>query len=388
MNRQRPEKDPQYPVAALAVREILFAVADAFRAPVTDPPAGSNRPLAIALSRLLIVGVIPLMVIMVVGGWLDANVTVTSTVISVAWLSFVTIVALIWNRLAERWIRYVMLAALFFLQLRWTAGWLVLDGQDVFTAVLVGLIFTPLLLFTTALMEGRRNGVIIGFLVASNMAIAVGLGSTRESLELMHLADMRLAFPTFVVMLMYAVFVNLWSSQQDSLRDAELRVALLTEQANCDMTTGLLNRRGLELAARGWLNRNQDFSVLLVQQDRYDALEATLSDPELQANMVALGKGIDATFGDRITVARWSEGTFMLLVHYADRVLVEKMAQELRRTIDAAGYSRDDGLGSICIGYTLASSSGTFDEAAARAEIALQTALETGNCVRALLMGS
>lgn len=387
MDRQRPEKNPQKPVAALAVREILFDVADAFRAPVTDPPAGSNRPLAIALSRLLIVGVIPLMAIMVVGGWMDPTVTVTSSMISLAWLSFVTFVALIWNRLTERWIRYVTLAALFLLQLRWTVGWLILDGHDVFTAVLVGLIFTPLLLFTVALMEGRRNGVIIGFLVASNMAIAVGLGSIREILQIMHLADVRLAFPTFVVMLMYAVFVNLWSSQQDRLRDAELQVALLTEKANCDMTTGLLNRRGLELAARGWLNRNQEFSVLLLQQDGFEGLEATLSASELEANMADLGESIESAFLEQITVARWAKGTFILLSHRADRVLAEKMAQQLRRAIGTTRDSSAYGLGSICIGYTLALPSEAFAEAAGRAEIALQTALDNGNCVRALLVG-
>jgi GGDEF domain-containing protein len=281
-----------------------------------------------------------------------------------------------------------MLLALFFLQLRWTVGWLLFDGPDVFAAILVGLIFTPLLLFTLALMEGRRNGVIIGLLVAANMGLAVIFGSQRESLAAMYMADPRLGFPTFVVMLMYAVFVSLWSSQQDQIRDAELRVSLLAEQGNCDVATGLLNRRGLQLVARGWLNRNQDFGVLLVQQDRYEALEAVWSDAELQANMVGLAKGIEANFRASITIARWTEGTLMLLSHHADRVLVEKMSQELRRAIDAIGYAEGDGPGPICIGYTLASPTDTFDEAAARAEIALQTALDNGNCVRAHLLGA
>ena len=165
-------------------------------------------------------------------------------------------------------------------------------------------------------------------------------------------------------------------------------MSLLAEQGNCDVATGLLNKRGLQLVARGWLNRNQDFGVLLVQQDRYEALEAVWSDAELQANMVGLAKGIEATFRASITIARWIEGNFMLLSHHADRVLVEKMSQELRRAIDAIGYAEGDGPGPICIGYTLASPTDTFDEAAARAEIALQTALDNGNCVRAHLLGA
>ena len=165
------------------------------------------------MARLLIVGVTPLMMIMVVGGLLDPGVSALSTTISGAWLGFVSAAALLWRRLSENWLRIAMLLALFFLQLRWTVGWLLFDGPDVFAAILVGLIFTPLLLFTLALMEGRRNGVIIGLLVAANMGSAVIFGSQRESLEAMYMADPRLGFPTFVVMLMYAVFVSLWSSQ-------------------------------------------------------------------------------------------------------------------------------------------------------------------------------
>jgi len=191
----------------------LTDVVESFRARPTDPPVGSNRPLARGMARLLIVGVTPLMMIMVVGGLLDPGVSALSTTISGAWLGFVSAAALLWRRLSENWLRIAMLLALFFLQLRWTVGWLLFDGPDVFAAILVGLIFTPLLLFTVALMEGRRNGVIIGLLVAANMGSAVIFGSQRESLEAMYMADPRLGFPTFVVMLMYAVFVSLWSSQ-------------------------------------------------------------------------------------------------------------------------------------------------------------------------------
>jgi len=388
MTPEQAPKNNKPPQQAATIRELLADVVESFRARPTDPPVGSNRPLARGMARLLIVGVTPLMMIMVVGGLLDPGVSALSTTISAAWLGFVSAAALLWHRLSENWLRVAMLLALFFLQLRWTVGWLLFDGPDVFAAILVGLIFTPLLLFTVALMEGRRNGVIIGLLVAANMGLAVIFGSQRESLEAMYMADPRLGFPTFVVMLMYAVFVSLWSSQQEQIRDAELRVSLLAEQANCDLATGLLNRRGLQLVARGWLNRNQDFGVLLVQQDRYEALEAEWSDAELQANMVGLAKGIEATFPASITIARWTEGTFILLSHHADRVLVEKMSQELRRAIDAIGYAEGDGPGPICIGYTLASPTDAFDEAAARAELALQTALDNGNCVRAHLLGA
>ena len=385
MTPEQVPKNNKPPQQAATVRELLADVVDSFRARPTDPPAGSNRPLARGIARLLIVGVTPLMMIMVVGGLLDPGVSLLSTTISAAWLGFVSAAALLWHRLSENWVRIAMLLALFFLQLRWTVGWLLFDGTDVFSAILVGLIFTPLLLFTVALMEGRRNGVIIGLLVAANMGLAVIFGSQRESLAAMYMADPRLGFPTFVVMLMYAVFVSLWSSQQEQIRDAELRVSLLAEQANCDVATGLLNRRGLELVARGWVSRDRDFSVALIQQDQYLSLAASVSPAEAGDGLRALASAIEQAAGDQITLARWSEGAFLLLSPQSDRNLTERMAQQLRRAIGREGGPDTLDLGTVSIGYTVTASSEPFESTVGRAEQALENALKVGNCVRALL---
>ena len=378
-------KQPGSVSPALSVGDILLQVIAVFRAEVTDPPAGSNRMLARVISRLVVVGVAPLMVIMVIGALLDPDISTISTLISVAWLCFVSLAALVWNRLSEGWLRGLMLLALLSLQVRWSLGWLLFEGQDVATAVLVGLIVTPLLLFTVALMEGTRNGVVVGLLVATNMGLAVLFGSMRDSLEVMQLADPRLSFPTFVVMLMYAVFVSVWSSQQDTLRDAEVRIALLTEKANCDTATGLLNRRGLELVARGWLNRERDFSVLLVQQDHFAALERTLPAARLEQEMVACAAAIELVAGEQVTLARWTSGVLMMLSPQSDRVLTERLAQQLRRSVGGFQLSETAAVGAISIGYTLAVSTESFTEVVERAETALQSALGTGNCVRAVL---
>ena len=378
-------KQPGSVSPALSVGDILLQVIAVFRAEVTDPPAGSNRILARAISRLVVVGGAPLMVIMVIGALLDPDISTISTLISVAWLCFVSLAALVWNRLSEGWLRGLMLLALLSLQVRWSLGWLLFEGQDVATAILVGLIFTPLLLFTVALMEGTRNGVVVGLLVATNMGLAVLFGSMRDSLEVMQLADPRLSFPTFVVMLMYAVFVSVWSSQQDTLRDAEVRIALLTEKANCDTATGLLNRRGLELVARGWLNRERDFSVLLVQQDHFAALERTLPAARLEQEMVACAAAIELVAGEQVTLARWTSGVLMMLSPQSDRVLTERLAQQLRRSVGGFQLSETAAVGAISIGYTLAVSTESFTEVVERAETALQSALGTGNCVRAVL---
>ena len=112
------------------------------------------------------------------------------------------------------------------------------------------------------------------------MGGAVILGAFREELAPLSLADPRLGVPTFVLMLVYAVVVNIWSSQQEQLQDTELQAATLRQKANVDLETGLLNRSGLEMVATGWSQRGHAFALLLLQRDEMDALAASLADQQ------------------------------------------------------------------------------------------------------------
>jgi len=368
------------------VRALLFAVKEAFQSPPVDPPLGSNRPLGLGLCHLLVASVTPLMFFMVVGALLSDTVSDRSTAISAAWLAFVAPIAVFMRRIPERYIRALLLLCLAAIQIRWTLAWLTFPPEDMYASVMITLIFTPLLLFLVSLMEGRRSGVIVGLLVAANMGVAVSLGVYRESLASVSLSDPRFGIPTFVVMLLYAVAVNIWTSQQEVLQDAQLQVALLHERANCDPATGLLNRRGLELVVAGWRNRGIGFTVLMVQQDRLDTLAEVLGEEQTHLALEALAQRIEALPDEAVTAARWSNRTLVMLSRHAERESAERLAQTLRRSVVEIEPESADWSATVSVGYTLVASDEPFDLALSRAESALSTALLTGNCVRALLV--
>lgn len=363
-------------------KDMFVSLLDSFRVAPADPPVGSNRKLGRQIAHFLVIAVVPLMVIMVVGALFNSGVSVTSTVISIAWLCLVLPFSIFWGRLPEKIVRGLMLLALALVQIRWTAGWLALDTRDVFASVLTGLIFTPLLLLIVALLEGRRNGVVIGFLVALNMGGAVVLGAFREELEPLALADPRLGFPTFVLMLVYAVIVNIWSSQQEELQDSELRAATLKQIANVDLETGLLNRPGLEMVATGWIHRGHPFALLLVQRDNMEELVTSLGSEHRTLTQVEVGHRLSKAVGDGTTIARWSDDTFLLLSHRSDREGIERLAQRIRRGIFSSGQTEFTLNLSVSIGFTLVGAEEDFEQALIRADSALTEALGLGNCVR------
>ena len=363
-------------------KDMLASLWESFRVAPANPPVGSNRLLGRLVAHFLVLAVVPLMVIMVVGALIDSGVSSTSTRISIAWLCLVLPFSMFWGRLPERVVRGLMLLALALVQLRWTAGWLVFDTQDVFASILTGLIFTPLLLFVVALLEGRRNGVLIGLVVALNMGGAVILGAFREELAPLSLADPRLGVPTFVLMLVYAVVVNIWSSQQEQLQDTELQAATLKQKANVDLETGLLNRSGLEMVATGWSQRGHAFALLLLQRDEMDALAASLGDQHRSVTQVEVARRLEQSADDSTTIARWSEDCFLLLSHRADRESIERLAQKVRRGISSTGKTELSMNLSASVGFTVVGADEEFDRALLRAEAALTDAMTSGNCVR------
>jgi len=185
-----------------------------------------------------------------------------------------------------------------------------------------------------------------------------------------------------VLMLVYAVVVNIWSSQQEQLQDTELQAATLKQKANVDLETGLLNRSGLEMVATGWSQRGHAFALLLLQRDKMDALAASLGDQHRSVTQVEVARRLAESADDSTTIARWNEDSFLLLSHRADRESIERLAQKVRRGISSTGKTELSMNLSVSVGFTVVGADEEFDRALVRAEAALTDALASGNCVR------
>ena len=223
--------------------------------------------------------------------------------------------------------------------------------------------------------------MIIGVLVALVMGLATHIGPSREDLIATGFADTRIAIPTFMTMLIYVVLVNTWTGQQEQLKDIELQAAMLQQQANCDLETGLLNDKGLGLVANGWVHRRQPFAILAIQSDGIASLANLAMDEQAKQLTLNLGKQLSEELAQPVTLARWDEHTYLLLSHLADNRSVERYAQRTRRMI--AGLSGANVVSqTVSVGFSVLAREEVFEVGVSRAIRALEEASGMGNCVR------
>lgn len=363
---------------------VLKALLDAFSVPPSDPPLGSNRPQGHLMAHVLLMIMAPALTLMCVGAWLTPSVNDTTRLVSTAWACLLIPLAFFWGKISYGFGRALLLLVLTLVQARFFLSWVYLDGTDLFASTVTGLIVTPLLLFIVALQEGRRNGVIIGVLVALIMGLATHIGPSREDLIASGFADTRMAIPTFITMLIYVVLVNTWTAQQEQLKDVELQAAMLQQQANCDLETGLLNNKGLGLVANGWIHRRQPFAILAIRPDGIGSLASFAMEEQAKQLTVNLGNQLSEHLTQPVTLARWDEQTYLLLSHLADHRSVERYAQRTRRMI--AGLSGSTVVvQTVSIGFSILAREEVFDAGVGRAVRALEEASDLGNCVRSCL---
>lgn len=363
---------------------VLRGLLDAFSVPPSDPPLGSNRPQGHLMAHVLLMIMAPALTLMSVGAWLTTSVNDTTRLVSTAWACLLIPLAFFWGKVSYGVGRTLLLLVLTLVQARFFLSWVYLDGTDLFASTVTGLIVTPLLLFIVALQEGRRNGVIIGVLVALIMGLAIHIGPSREDLIASGFADTRMAIPTFMTMLIYVVLVNTWTGQQEQFKDIELRAAMLQQQANCDLETGLLNDKGLGLVANGWIHRRQPFAILAIRLDGLVSMASLALGEQAKQLTVTLGKQLNEHLAQPVTLARWDEQTYLLLSHLADQRSVERYAQRMRRMI--AGLSNGSIVGqTVSVGFSVLARDEAFDSGVNRAVRALEEASGLGNCVRSCL---
>ena len=126
-----------------------------------------------------------------------------------------------------------------------------------------------MLLMIFGLMEGQRRGVLVGIAVAIFMGVTATFGALRPEMSEVALNDPRLGTLIAVLIALYVFIQNAWSAQQTVLEDRAIEAALLQAKANTDPLTGLLNKRGLDIAVSGWVAGGSRFGVLLVDVDNF-----------------------------------------------------------------------------------------------------------------------
>jgi len=357
-------------------------VRDAWKVKRRHPPVGSNRDLALLLTRFLVLLTMIIAALMVQTGLLLEGVSLISAAFAGFWVVFLTALYILWERLPLDVVRGALFMALALCQVRWASAWLILDPREVPVATIASLLYTPMLLMIVGLMEGQRRGVIIGITIAVFMAVTAQFGSMRPEMSEVALNDPRVGTLIFLLISVYVFIQNAWSAQQTVLEERGIQAALLQARANSDPLTGLLNRRGMDIAVTGWLTRREPFGVLLIDIDHFkqlnDSLGHTLGDQAIKL----VTRTISESIRDNDVAGRWGGEEFVIICQENDPRQISAFANRLR-TLNAERSDVSDTPLTVSIGVSLFPLYEHFEDTISRADTALYAAKDAGrNCVR------
>lgn len=362
--------------------QIFQWILDAWRVPHRSPPVGSNRDLALKLLRVLVLVALVLSAILGVLGFALETPSVLSSAVAVGVFFFTLHLFLFWERLPLLWIRLALVAALLGFLLRWIVALLVLEPADIPIALLSSMAYIPMLLIVVGLMEGLRRGVAIGLSVALVMGLSLTLAAFRPELSEVFLDDPRLGLLVAVFLAVYVFFLNAWGGQQTELEEAEMQTLLLRERINTDPLTGLLNRRGIDLAVTSLMSRREPFGVLMIDIDHFKVINDTLGHDTGDRAIKSLSMKLRDVARERDVVGRWGGEEFILLSPSAEPRSIEGFAQRVRRETAAMDVEGVPPM-TISVGITRFPLYEPFEQTVKRADEALYTAKNQGrNCVR------
>jgi diguanylate cyclase (GGDEF)-like protein len=357
-------------------------IVDAWNVPPRNPPIGSNRDLALVLLRFLVLVALVLSGLMAAVGYFLTSASTLSTAVAVVVFFLTLHLYLFWERLPLTWVRATLLIALTGFLVRWVAALHFLAAREVPVALFSSMVYVPMLLVVFSLMEGQRRSVAVGLGVAAIMGVSLTLAAWRPELSVVHLDDPRLGVLVSVFMAVFVFFLNAWGGQQTDLEEAEMQTLLLKERINSDPLTGLLNRRGVDLAVTSLMSRREPFGVLLIDIDHFKAINDTLGHDAGDRAIKALANKLRNVARDRDVVGRWGGEEFIMLSPSSEPRSIEGFAQRVRREAAAMEVPGVPAM-TISVGITRFPLYEPFEETVKRADDALYTAKAQGrNCVR------
>lgn len=378
----RTEKEMVRQVDGKKHSGVFSWVRDAWTVKRRHPPVGSNRDLALLLTRFLVLLTMIIAVFMVLTGFLFDGVSTISASFAGFWVLFLTSLYIFWDRLPLNVVRGALFFALALYQLRWGTAWLALEAREVPVATIASLLYTPMLLMIVGLMEGQRRGVIIGIAIAIFMAVTAQLGSMRPEMTEVALDDPRIGTLIFLLIAVYVFIQNAWSAQQTLLEERGVQAALLQARANTDPLTGLLNRRGMDIAVTGWLTRREPFGVLLIDIDHFKQLNDSLGHDMGDQAIKLVSRSISESIRDNDVAGRWGGEEFLVVCQESDPRQITAFANRLRSLIAERSDNSETPV-TVSVGVSLFPLYEHFEETVSRADAALYAAKAAGrNCVR------
>lgn len=348
------------------------------------PPIGSNIYLALQLTRFLTLLTIFVAAFMVQTGFFFDDVSMISAIFAGFWLVFLTTIYILWERLSIRAVRYFLFSVLIIYQLRWASAWILLPPEELPVAVIASLLYTPMLLMVLGLMEGQRTGVIVGMCIALFMAVTAQIGALRPEVADVALSDPRIGALIFLLITVYVFIGNAHAVQQALLDERNKQTKLLQAKSNTDPLTGLLNRRGLDMAVTDMLLKHKPFGALMIDIDNFKKLNDDYGHAVGDSVLSRVSAIIKWSVRDSDIAGRWGGEEFLVLCATEEASQILSFGERLRAEIER--YPKDGEVPvTVSIGVSRFPLYEPFQNTVERADQALYKAKSEGrNCVRAL----
>ena len=256
-----------------------------------------------------------------------------SNALALLWFVILSLFLLVWPKMNIFWHRSVALAVLVLLILRWSLSWLIVPPADAMMGILLGLLYTPILVTVTTLLWTRYSlaiGVTTGLLMG---AIAI-IGSRREGLSDAYLNDWRLGFMVACGYSLFAWLLSIWAGERAELQHTAERIERLREAANTDTLTGIANRRVAEHRLHAFAAGQRRYAIMMIDIDHFKLINDHHGHDTGDRILQRVAEVLTSRMRPQDTVARWGGEEFLVIAESVTRDEAAMIAESLRSLVE------------------------------------------------------
>lgn len=249
------------------------------------------------------------------------------------WFAVFSALLIAWPKMDLAWHRGISVAILLLVVARWSAAWLLADPADAMIGVMIGLLYTPVLVIITTLLWGRLS-LYIGAATGLIMGLVAFLGSSREALAGVYLNDWRIAPLVLSVYGLFSWLLGIWVRERDELRETAERVERLRRAANTDTLTGIANRRVAERTLNLFATGQRRYAVMMIDIDHFKSINDAHGHDTGDRILQKIAEILKGRIRVQDTVARWGGEEFVVIVESVTRDEASSIAESLRQMIE------------------------------------------------------
>ena len=280
---------------------------------------------------------------LIVFAWMLAGATLASALLgsefplsralASLWFVVLSVVLLVWPKMNLFWYRCVAVTMLILLLLRWSLSWITAPAADAMIGILLGLLYTPILVMVTSLLWAHYS-LAIGVTVGGVMGVIAIVGSRRDALSDAYLSDWRLGLMVAGTYSLFAWLLSIWAGERAELRRTAGRVERLHEAANTDTLTGIANRRVAERRLQVFASGHRRYAIMMIDIDHFKLVNDHHGHDMGDRILQRVAEILTARMRPQDTVARWGGEEFLVIAESVTRDESAIIAESLRSLVE------------------------------------------------------